>query len=132
MKVNRLLFFVFLLCIFLTACTVAPNDNLKNQDGDVSLFVEAINYDDVPWNESIGDFTHDLFITPELALKLAALYLAEVNLIITEDKNVSVQKVKESDIYVITYLPNPLQLGGDINVALHSKTGEVLKMWSGE
>ena len=67
-----------------------------------------------------------------MALKLAALYLAEVNLIITEDKNVSVQKVKERDIYVITYLPNPLQLGGDINVALHSKTGEVLKMWSGE
>ena len=94
--------------------------------------MQIINYDDVPWDESIGDFTNDLIITPEMALKLSELYLTEINPSMLEDKSASVQTIRDSDVYIITYIPEPTKLGGDISIAINFKTAEVLKMWAGE
>ena len=132
MRKHILLTILILVLTTLTACANNVDASIENTGEEVKISVQTINYDDVPWDESIGDFTHDLIITSEMALKLSELYLAEINPSMLEDKSVSVQIIKDSEICVITYAHYPSKLGGDISIAISLKSGEVLKMWAGE
>jgi hypothetical protein len=91
-----------------------------------------MNYDDIPWDEEVGDFTNQLEIQPETALKIAELLLVDYSENILNDKTPVLFTVENEDIYVISYILTERQPGGDINIAINSKTGEVLKMWAGE
>ena len=132
MRKHILLIISILVITILTACANNVDTSVENTGEEVKISVQAINYDDIPWNESIGDFTHDLIITPEMALKLSELYLAEIDPNMLKDKSVSVQTINDSDICIIIYAPYPSKLGGDISIAINLKSGEVLKMWAGE
>ena len=119
---------IFCIVLFISVCVSANAEN-KEKEG---IQVRTINYDDIPWEESVGDFTNKLNISPETVLKLSELYLLEIHPEMIENKSPTIQMIKDSDIYVISYGTIPIQAGGDINIAIHSRTGEVLKMWAGE
>jgi len=133
MKKYILLIIAIFAVATLTGCANNADASIENNIEEVKISVKTIDYDAVPWDDPIGDFTHKLTITPEMAVKLSELYLTEINPdVLEENKSVSVRIIEENDICVINYAHYPPILGGDISIAINLKSGEVLKMWAGE
>jgi len=93
----------------------------------------TIQYDSIPWDDPIGDFTHTLDMSPETAIEIAKLVLSDTvsGPRELEDRIILLGKVDGRDIYVVT-LGIEGMVGGCLSVAINSKTGEILKMWAGE
>ncbi len=113
----------FYISLYFSGCVSAKTETTQ---------VHLIHDDALPWDDSVGDFTDKLDIKPETAVKMAELLLLDVTPEQLKDKKRNLHKIADKDIYVISYISKENVLGGDINIAIHSKTGEVLKMWAGE
>ena len=51
---------------------------------------------------------------------------------INEYKNVFINYDAKKEVWLLTYTPGKEILGGDINIAIYKKTGEIKKIWFGE
>ncbi|MDR1688448.1 MAG: hypothetical protein LBS21_07535 [Clostridiales bacterium] len=106
----------------------------KSGEIDVEeIEIQKIKYDDVPWDESPGDFTDELDIGPETAVKIAEFLLTENDPNRLNDMVFQlIEFIEDENIYVIHFWESDNAPGYSISIAIHSKTGAVLKMWAGE
>lgn len=118
--------FIILLLAVVGGCIFAE----KKERMEIHL--ETIAYNDIPWQETVGDFTHKLQIDMEVAEEIANLIFKQMKPDIMSSTDSYVYAVKDTDIVVVSRMPNNGAVGGDYNIAIDCSTGKILKMWCGE
>lgn len=75
----------------------------------------------------------EIIIDKTIALEYSNMILEKVlKKDINEYKEVNINYDSKKEVWILTYGWEEETLGGDINIAIDKKTGEVLLIWSGE
>lgn len=123
--------------IILVLVTLTIGIGMLTKNKNVTIIDEndiiKVAYDDVPWEEDVGDFTNEVEISPETAMRIGELLLLQDNPSALDDKpSRSIEKIIDKDIYIVTYSKGDEWVGGCYSIAINYKTCEILKIWAGE
>lgn len=83
--------------------------------------------------DGIGEYNEDIIKTANDARAISSVIIQ--NILAEDIRQYNICKVsydRNSEIWVVHYLVDEFTLGGDCNIAMSKKTGEVLKIWYGE
>ena len=84
-------------------------------------------------NSGNGIYTEKIISNKRIALEYSNMILEKIlEKDINEYKEVNISYDTKKEIWVLTYSLGKETLGGDVNVAIEKKRGEILLIWLGE